>query len=67
MQNKHVLLIIALVLAVNAWRLQGKHKRGESASYDGDEQPVTETDVLMARAITVVVAAAYVYSLIVGE
>lgn len=63
MQNKHVLLVIIVIVALNAWRLQGKFKQGETASYDGDERPVTETDVLIARAFTVVLIVAYLYSL----
>lgn len=63
MQNKHVLLVITALLAFNAWRLRDKQRRGENASYDGDERPVTETDVLMARAMVVLMLAAYGYSL----
>lgn len=64
MQNKHVLLPVVAFLTYNAWHVQDGHKRGESASYDGDERPVTETDVLMARALLVLVAAVFAYVLL---
>jgi hypothetical protein len=66
-ENKHVLVPVLVVLAYNAWRVHDSFKRGESSSYEGDERPVTETDVLMTRALLVLVAGIYLYGLCFGE
>jgi hypothetical protein len=46
---QHLLVVIIMVSAINAWNLQSKHNNRETASYDGDERPVTETDIWVAR------------------
>ena len=67
MSNHHLLLIVIAVVASNTWRLHGKRQRGEAASYDGDEQLVTETDVLLSGAFCVLLVGAYIYGLVQGE
>ena len=64
MSNNHELLIVIAAVAGNTWRLHGKRRRGETASYDGDEQLVTETDVLLSGAFCVLLVGAYIYGLV---
>jgi uncharacterized membrane protein YidH (DUF202 family) len=67
MQNKHLLVVIIVAAAINAWNLQSKHKNRETASYDGDERPVTETDIWVARGFVLLLVAMYLYSLFLGS
>jgi hypothetical protein len=62
-----VFIAIVAVLGANAWHLQRKRQRGETASYDGDERPVTKADVLVAHAFIVLVVVIYLYGLFLGE
>jgi hypothetical protein len=62
-----VFIAIVAVLGANAWRLQRKRQRRETASYDGDERPVTKADVLVAHAFIILVVVVYLYGLFMGE
>jgi len=63
MANKLFILAITIFVAFQAVRLQRKHERGETASYDGEEQPVTKTHVLLARLFAAALIAALLRAL----
>jgi hypothetical protein len=57
-----ILLVMLAVVGLDAWRLQVKHRRQETLSYDGDERFVTKADVWVSRVFLALVATLYLYS-----
>lgn len=63
MANKLFILAATIFVTFQAVRLQRKHEHGETASYDGEEQPVTKLHVLFARLFAAALIAALLRAL----
>jgi hypothetical protein len=67
LEPRYLLLVLLLAMAVNTYRLHGKRKRGQQASYDGQRSPVAGFDVLLSAGLSLVLLAACLYEWLVGK